>query len=421
MNMKTTGRALVALVAATVLGGCSILGALVPISGINLAKTSDTIAVGSSDTLRYTLSPSFAADPGLVWTSSAPTVASVSSGGLVTGLATGTATITASVSGGDASAVCSITVVPVLYAVGSTSGNIYEINPLSGAASTTPLVSTTFNATGEVTIFSGKGFVAVGVPFSGKAGPGLYDFDPAKPAAGCTLVGTSISAQYLAVASATSGYVTSANYGVTTPGANALYAFNPSNLASGLVKVADLVYPQEVIQGGDGKIYVADNGSGKVARFNANALETQITCTVAGATGLLAGTYQGQPGVFVANTGNYTTGSLDFIADSGTTATAVVTGPVLYRVAALSSTLLVATGGYPARTWFVDLGAATIAPAEVKSGTASFGGSDIAIVGGKAYVPDGNNTVYVFGADGVVKSIAVGTGGELITNVGVAR
>ncbi|MEI6877025.1 MAG: Ig-like domain-containing protein, partial [Spirochaetota bacterium] len=305
MKMKATERAVAALALIALMAGCSVFGALIPVSGLSLNKSADTIAVGSSDNLRVTISPSFAADPGLSWTSSEPSVASVSSGGLVTGKASGSSTVTVSAPGGGIKASCVVTVVPVVYAVGSMSGNLYEINVTSGMASLSSLVSTGKNASGEVLYAGGKGFIAVASDGTGNNIPGLYTFDPSKPALGCALVGTSISAQFLWISSATTGYVTSALYGSTDPGSDAVWSFNPSLPNAGITKIANLSYPQEVIQGSDGKVYIAELNKKTVARLNAvsGAIEAEIPCVSYGTTGLLSGEFNGNQGVFVANTG----------------------------------------------------------------------------------------------------------------------
>ncbi len=304
-----------------------------------------------------------------------------------------------------------------VYAVASHNGNVYEIDDTRLIASSTPLVSTVQNSTGELAFHNGIGYLAVS-NWSNTA-PGLYRFDPAKPAAGATRIGTAISAAYIAFASDSLAYVTSADYG-TMP--NALYSFNPSSPSSGLTKVADLSYPQDVAIGADGRVYVAENGSGKVARLDSagTAVEIEIPCAAAGATGLLPGSYKGSPGVFVGNTGDYSTGSVEFIANSGTTAVTVVSGPVVARLGLLGASTLVVSGGFPAKTYGVDLTATTPAAVEVKNGTSSFGGGDIRVYNGSAYVPDGTNTLYAFSSvSGPVTAISVGSTGDLITNVGV--
>ncbi|MEI6387544.1 MAG: hypothetical protein WCQ50_12975 [Spirochaetota bacterium] len=311
---------------------------------------------------------------------------------------------------------------PHVYAVASHSGALYQIDEVTDAVSKVPLLSTGQNASGEIVFHKGIGYVAVGSTTGNT--PGLYRFDPATPSAGSTRIsGTTsggISAQYIAFASDTLAYVTSGDYFKVLP--NALYSFNPSDPAAGLTKVVDLSYPQDVTIGADSRVYVAENGIGKVARFNAEgkAVETEIACTTTGVTGLLAGSFGGKTGIFVANSGDYMTGSIDFIADSGTSAVAVVTGPVVGRLALLGTSTLLATGGYPAKTWAIDLAAALPKATEVLDGVASFGGSDINVYDNCVYVPDGANTVYVFSSlAGPVTHLTVGNSGELVTNVGI--
>ncbi|MDR1553336.1 MAG: Ig-like domain-containing protein, partial [Prevotellaceae bacterium] len=62
-------------------------------AGVTLNKTTLTLIVGENETLTATVTPDNAADKTLTWTSSAPTVASVTNGA-VTALAAGSATIT---------------------------------------------------------------------------------------------------------------------------------------------------------------------------------------------------------------------------------------------------------------------------------------------------------------------------------------
>jgi hypothetical protein len=314
-----------------------------------------------------------------------------------------------------------------VYAVASHSGNVYQVDEAAMKASASPLLSTRQNATGELVFHEGIGYLAVSS--YNNAAPGLYRFDPAAPAAGASRIGEAISAAYIAFASEKLAYVTSADYSGAYP--DGLYSFNPSDPGAGLSRIAgvSLAYPQDVAVGADGRVYVAENGSGRVARLNAGAtaIEAEIACTKAGATGLLAGAYKGEAGIFVADTGptdpvtyEYTGGAVDFIAYSGATATAVVTGPVASRLALLGASSLVETGGYPAATRGVDLAAPVPAAVEIKSGASSFGGGDIAVYDGRAYVPDGTNTLYAFDSlSSGATAIPVGGAGELITNVGI--
>jgi len=219
-----------------------------------------------------------------------------------------------------------------VYAVDTYNGHVYQIDPTTKVAASSPIVTIGQNASGEIRFGFGKAFVAVGS--AGNTKPGLYWFNPSSSSPVATIIGESISAQYIYIASATRGYVTSADYTSTLP--NALYSFNPSSPSSGLTQIATLSYPQDIVADSAGVVYVAENTGKKVARLNSagTALDIEITTNAEGATGLLSGTYEGKAGIFVAETGGYDAswnpgnGGLDFIpsdATSSTTATAIVT------------------------------------------------------------------------------------------------
>ncbi|MDR2562178.1 MAG: Ig-like domain-containing protein [Holophagales bacterium] len=78
-------------------------------SSVSLNKTTITLSVGSNETLVATVSPSNAANKSVTWTSSNPSVATVSNG-VVTGVTAGTATITVATVDGNKTATCAVTV-----------------------------------------------------------------------------------------------------------------------------------------------------------------------------------------------------------------------------------------------------------------------------------------------------------------------
>lgn len=80
----------------------------VAVSSVSLNKNTLTLEVNASETLVATVNPSNATNKTVTWTSSEPTIASVTSNGLVKGLAGGRATITAAAGG--KSATCIVTV-----------------------------------------------------------------------------------------------------------------------------------------------------------------------------------------------------------------------------------------------------------------------------------------------------------------------
>lgn len=79
------------------------------VSGIKLNKTSLSLKTGNTAYLRATVSPS-GANKKVTWTSSDPSVATVSSSGKVTGIKAGTATIIATTADGGYTAACQVTV-----------------------------------------------------------------------------------------------------------------------------------------------------------------------------------------------------------------------------------------------------------------------------------------------------------------------
>ena len=90
----------------------------VPVTGVTLDRTSASMRVNESITLRATVSPGTATNRNITWTSSNPNVARVNTGGLVAAVAPGTAVITATSHNGR-TATATITVQPAGIAVTS--------------------------------------------------------------------------------------------------------------------------------------------------------------------------------------------------------------------------------------------------------------------------------------------------------------
>lgn len=82
----------------------------VPVTGVTVAPTSDTIAISETLTLTATVAPTDATNKAVTWSSSDDTVATVSDAGVVTGVAAGTATITVTTVDGSFTATSEITV-----------------------------------------------------------------------------------------------------------------------------------------------------------------------------------------------------------------------------------------------------------------------------------------------------------------------
>ena len=82
----------------------------VSVASVSLNKTSLTMISGDTYTLSATISPSNATDKTVTWSSSNPSVATVSSAGVVTAKSAGNATITVTTTDGGKTATCSVTV-----------------------------------------------------------------------------------------------------------------------------------------------------------------------------------------------------------------------------------------------------------------------------------------------------------------------
>lgn len=113
------GSATVTAAAGSVKATCSVtvLHKAVPVTGVSLDRTELTLETGATAQLTATVTPAGADDSTPVWTSSDPSVATVSETGLVTAKAVGTATIT--VTAGGKSASCTVTVTTSYVAVES--------------------------------------------------------------------------------------------------------------------------------------------------------------------------------------------------------------------------------------------------------------------------------------------------------------
>jgi uncharacterized protein YjdB len=88
----------------------SVASASVPVTGVSLNLTATTIAIGGSQILYAYITPSNATNTNVIWNSSSPAIATVSSGGVVYGLAAGQANITVMTADGGYLATCVVTV-----------------------------------------------------------------------------------------------------------------------------------------------------------------------------------------------------------------------------------------------------------------------------------------------------------------------
>ena len=107
----------VALLAAAILSMASFwsckkneLPDSIAVIGVSLDKTSITITVGSTETIKATIEPEDADNQNITWTSDNPEVATVNEKGKVTGVKAGKAVITVITEDGEKTATCKVTV-----------------------------------------------------------------------------------------------------------------------------------------------------------------------------------------------------------------------------------------------------------------------------------------------------------------------
>ena len=109
----------------------------VAVTGVTVSPSSASVNVGSTTNLSATVAPSDATNKNVIWTSSAPGVATVS-GGVVTGVSAGSATITATTADGGKTSTSSITV----NAVSVTGVTVSPSSANVGTGATTTLTAT---------------------------------------------------------------------------------------------------------------------------------------------------------------------------------------------------------------------------------------------------------------------------------------
>lgn len=84
---------------------------IVPVTGVRLDRTSAEIIKGDSMTLTATVAPSNATNKNVIWTSSNPSVATVSQSGVITAIKAGSTTVVATTIDGEKAAACEIVVI----------------------------------------------------------------------------------------------------------------------------------------------------------------------------------------------------------------------------------------------------------------------------------------------------------------------
>jgi uncharacterized protein YjdB len=99
--------------------GCPEAIKLISVASVSIDKAEASLKEGETLQLTAAVSPSDASNKAVSWTSSDSSIASVSSSGLVTAVSAGNADITVTTEDGSKTAVCAVTVTPVLVPVES--------------------------------------------------------------------------------------------------------------------------------------------------------------------------------------------------------------------------------------------------------------------------------------------------------------
>lgn len=90
---------------------------VIAVASVSLNKITSAILVNGTEQLTATVLPAGATNKSVTWSSSAPSIATVSSTGLVTGVSNGSATITATTVDGSKTATCAYTVTTAVQSV----------------------------------------------------------------------------------------------------------------------------------------------------------------------------------------------------------------------------------------------------------------------------------------------------------------
>ena len=107
--MKKIGVLLLTLLVVAIFGSCS-KDDDVSVTGISLSPKTLTLLKGESQKLNVTITPQNATDTTVTWKTSDPSIATVSTSGVVTAVGAGSATITVTSTDGQFSASCNVTV-----------------------------------------------------------------------------------------------------------------------------------------------------------------------------------------------------------------------------------------------------------------------------------------------------------------------
>jgi uncharacterized repeat protein (TIGR02543 family) len=113
VSAKSFGSAMIIVIAladGNISATCAVNVSPISVTDVSLNKDTLVLDAGGMETLTATVSPYNATNKGVLWSSSAPSVATVSPNGMVTGVSAGSATITITTIDGNKTATCFVTV-----------------------------------------------------------------------------------------------------------------------------------------------------------------------------------------------------------------------------------------------------------------------------------------------------------------------
>ena len=139
----------------------------IPVNGVSLNKVSLSMDVGNSQTLTASVSPSYATNKEVTWSSSNTSIATVSSSGVITAKAAGTATITVKTKDGGKTASCKVTVSASSVPVTGVSLNKTSLSMTVGNTQTLTATITPSNATNKEVTWSSSNTSVATVSSSG--------------------------------------------------------------------------------------------------------------------------------------------------------------------------------------------------------------------------------------------------------------
>ncbi len=138
----------------------TVVSTVKAVTGVSLTKSSTTVKTGAMEKLAASVLPSDATNQNLIWKSGNSQVATVDSGGVVTGVSAGTASVTVTTIDGGFSKSCTVTV---------TAEDTYSVtyNGNGATSGTPPVDSTAYTAYATAIVLNSGNLANTGYTFAG--------------------------------------------------------------------------------------------------------------------------------------------------------------------------------------------------------------------------------------------------------------